>query len=940
MLEGFEPATVDVFGSFCTLIPRNDMPEGLSPDCQNVVFIPGGVGSRPGFISRNCQSSSSYIFTSLAQYVDESGTRHRLVLDANGTLSRETNGTLTTVGSSLGLGMSMKACQFGTRLYMAFSDGKIATAQPRAYNLLDSVDYLDPVSAEGSVTGPVFAQASGMGTADGGFRYVLYVRETRSGYLTSPSGTGGPIYTTPNYLWDFSNVNADPNSAYVTRRRIYVSLGAGTAASALPIYYTHPTLWIENNTATSLTGVAMTDAALMGFAGTDNSGTIVSSGIRPLPQSVGLASYSNRLVAWGVSHAIPFISQPLASLGITSPIANLSFDGGCRPTTPTVPDGWSWLAGAGSCVWTNTVPGSSGMAMKFIGDGTTRTLENVGDLRGMARQELSPSGSYYARFRAKRSAGAAAGNLTVVATSGGLTITTPTSSITTDWAWYSGPLFVSGSLGSVSASHIQISWPSGDVGEWVAIDALQVYPKEYAQDDSILYVSEFADPETFLYGSQVSVNENDGERITNCYEIRGVLRVSKERSLYSVVDTATSAGDWHVERASDTIGALGPWAVGQGDGWAILASYDGIYMDTGGVPDKISQEINNTWANLNRDYAYLTKVAVDTDSRRVFVLYPSGTSTYTNSMLVCDYVEGWEDSTKTGGRGRKWCPWTYPLGQIRDIAFLMSDDGSPRVMLAGTYSSKGNLMSVDTAAVSPQPARGYQECGLTSKTLSSSTGLTSSVPYKFKVSVNGRTAVQSTITPGADLTYGAVLALMNAQMTGVLAGVTWAIVGGDLRCTSPVFGTGSSISLSFGDDPDLFGNLTGFTAFETGAAGVGAAPADYLDGTSYGVIDAYYETATIGMPQGRSLFGYVILRTNGAGEINVSLVSSDGSQLPMPGNPLSANPIHDVEIPIQKTGIQFGIRFGTKGLNDTFFLRRVSIFKKPAPFSRVRGHNK
>lgn len=108
--------------------------------------------------------------------------------------------------------------------------------------------------------------------------------------------------------------------------------------------------------------------------------------------------------------------------------------------------------------------------------------------------------------------------------------------------------------------------------------------------------------------------------------------------------------------------------------------------------------------------------------------------------------------------------------------------------------------------------QGYQECGLTSKTNATATGLSASTQYYWKVSVDGAAIVEYSITTGADVTFAGVIALLNAALTTV----TWAIVGGDLRCTSNTQGSSSSISLSAGTTgTNLFATLTGFTALDT-----------------------------------------------------------------------------------------------------------------------------
>jgi len=113
--------------------------------------------------------------------------------------------------------------------------------------------------------------------------------------------------------------------------------------------------------------------------------------------------------------------------------------------------------------------------------------------------------------------------------------------------------------------------------------------------------------------------------------------------------------------------------------------------------------------------------------------------------------------------------------------------------------------------------QGYQECGLAGKAGGDPTGLAGVTQYYFKVNVDGAGVVEYNITTAADVTFTAVIALMNAAVAGAVFGLS----GGDLRCTSSTYGTGSSIALSAGTTgADLFGTLTGFVAFDAAVAGV------------------------------------------------------------------------------------------------------------------------
>ena len=117
--------------------------------------------------------------------------------------------------------------------------------------------------------------------------------------------------------------------------------------------------------------------------------------------------------------------------------------------------------------------------------------------------------------------------------------------------------------------------------------------------------------------------------------------------------------------------------------------------------------------------------------------------------------------------------------------------------------------------------RGYQGCGLTGKNLDTLTGLTTATTYYFKVNVNGAGEFEYNILTGTDLTYDAIIDLMNNSMN---KGAFW-LINGDLRFTSNKVGSLSTVALGAGTTgTDLFVTLTSFAAFEAAVVGSGEIP--------------------------------------------------------------------------------------------------------------------
>ena len=839
MLEGFRPVPVDIFGSRCTLIDRSDLPQGLSPDCLNVEFFPGGCGTRAAFVERSYQTVSR--FSSVAGFSSDSVPPRRVLLTESGALYWEggqyPTSALNLIATGLGANMKMKATAYGNRLFIAFSDGLLPQARARQWD--GSV--LTPLSRAEMGFHPSLATGAAAPGNMGGWMYCVGVAETSKGYLTPPSRAYGKFYLDPNKKWTVTDLAVYPgDNTDIVRRRLYVTLGVTDPAAMVPYeFYTNPVLWQADPAGgpETFTVNTITAAMLTGYAANDPTGYLIAEGIRPLPQCVGLATYSGRLIAWGVAHATPKISAVYDAQGLgPSAMTSLAFDSGSDPqlywAVPSKDRPCEWAPGGGTDVFTfldsSDDGGVCGRAIKLTVPTGTVAPYATQPLKEYVAQEPSPSGEYRLRIRAKRSGNLTDTSLNVCVTNMGGTspstpITIPHTQLSADFQWFDGILFTSSRNPDDTYLKIYLTEGAGKTnGSYVVVDELQIYPMEYPYEFSTLMVSEFNDPESFLYGTgEISVNENDGQKITNCYELRGILRVAKQHSLYSVLDTGDTPDNWAVERASDTIGALGPWAVGQGEGWAIIADDSGIYVDEGGAPKKISQEIQPDWDQLNLNAAHLTTVAVDTRAKRIYVLYPKGSAAYADSMLMCDYVEGFEDPISSGGHGRKWASWSTTSIRINDMGYILEGDGQGQMMFAGGIAdTKGAIFQLDAT--------------------------------------------------------GTILA-------------------------------------------------DKYTA--TGAP-------------TYDAINSYYETATVGQDQGRSLFGYITMRIRGEGTLVTYLVKPNGEYIAQPARVLSLNPTHDIEIPLHQTGIQYGLRIGTNGLNDNFTVRRLSLFAKPAPFSLLRGHNK
>ncbi len=121
-----------VFGSLVTETASIDLPEGVSPDCNDIVYLPGSVGSRPALqkffnVALPAGGPNNKIPTLVygKSYVSPDGTIRNLYFDSNGTLSVENPisapGVLVTLITSTPGSYCKSVTAFG-REYIAISD--------------------------------------------------------------------------------------------------------------------------------------------------------------------------------------------------------------------------------------------------------------------------------------------------------------------------------------------------------------------------------------------------------------------------------------------------------------------------------------------------------------------------------------------------------------------------------------------------------------------------------------------------------------------------------------------------------------------------------------------------------------------------------------------------------------------------------------------------
>ena len=120
------------FAGFCSYMDPVSIPAGASPDCSDVVFQPGGFGSRPCLQRFFATPLGNVTTTYTKSWVDPIGVKRNITLDSSGNLwlQNVTANTTPTVILTTTPGTYAKSCTANGREYLAFSDGLHGTDIP------------------------------------------------------------------------------------------------------------------------------------------------------------------------------------------------------------------------------------------------------------------------------------------------------------------------------------------------------------------------------------------------------------------------------------------------------------------------------------------------------------------------------------------------------------------------------------------------------------------------------------------------------------------------------------------------------------------------------------------------------------------------------------------------------------------------------------------
>jgi hypothetical protein len=381
-------APIEIFGGLVTDMSPADLPHGVSPDCQDVLFSNGGVATRPGLQALFGPLAGNPTINYVKTYETANATLRAMLLDSNGILYKElTPGVLTTVVSGLAPSAYANSTTLFGREYLAFSDGRNGMDLPRQY---DDTNF-DRVSQGGPGAGPtvvdenivvtiaaspngatqpaaVTIAASPTGATQNGFLVTITTTGAHGlsvGQSATISGVGVVGY---NGTFAVTGTPSGTQFTYVIGVSGLAGSGAGTSASATATIQTSVAHGFAVQQIVSITGVGVS-----GYNGTFAIATVpdsthftytaVSGG---LAASGGGTAAAAGNVAAGVHQACVIFQTRQGYLTQPGPATSWTASGSKRAVVTNIPVGPSNVAARIICF-----TGAGGASFFYSGSGGT-----------------------------------------------------------------------------------------------------------------------------------------------------------------------------------------------------------------------------------------------------------------------------------------------------------------------------------------------------------------------------------------------------------------------------------------------------------------------------------------------------------------------------------------------------------------------------------------
>ncbi len=387
-------APIEIFGGLVTDMSPADLPHGVSPDCQDVIFSNGGVATRPGMQALFGPLSGNPTVNYVKTYETLNATLRTMLLDSNGILYKETTpGTLASIATGLAPNAYANSTTLFGREYLAISDGKTGNDLPRQF---DDTNF-DRVSQGGPGAGPtvidenvtvaitaspngatqpaaITIAASPTGATENGFLVTITatsVHGLSAGQSVTIAGVGisgyngtFPVVSTPTTM----------QFTYIAGASGLAVSGGGTAASA--------TATIQTTAAHGLvTGQLVTTSGIgiAGYNGTfpiasapDSTHFTFTATTGGLAASGGGTAAAAGSVSPGVHQVCVIFKTRQGYLTKPGPATSWTASGGKRAVVNNIPTGPSNVVGRILCF-----TGAGGASFFYTGSGSALFSGNM-----------------------------------------------------------------------------------------------------------------------------------------------------------------------------------------------------------------------------------------------------------------------------------------------------------------------------------------------------------------------------------------------------------------------------------------------------------------------------------------------------------------------------------------------------------------------------------
>lgn len=270
-------APIEIFGGLVTDMSPADLPHGVSPDCQDVVFSNGGVATRPGMQTLFGPLTGNPTINYVKTYATLNAALRTMMMDSNGALYKETvPGSVASIASGLAPNSFANSTTLFGREYLAIGDGRAGNDLPRQY---DDTNF-DRVSQNGPGAGPtvvdenvivaIVASPNGAtqpapvaiadsptGATQNGFLVTITTTVAHglaAGQFVTVAGVGVSGY---NGTFSIASVPSLTQFTYIAGSSGLASSGAGTASSGTSTVQTSATHGFLTGQLVTIAGVGV-----------------------------------------------------------------------------------------------------------------------------------------------------------------------------------------------------------------------------------------------------------------------------------------------------------------------------------------------------------------------------------------------------------------------------------------------------------------------------------------------------------------------------------------------------------------------------------------------------------------------------------------------------------------------------------------------------------